>query len=184
VRARPLAVALVCGAALWALTLASVLHACAPDEPEVVTVATVEGRHEPRSTTTSTTSTTTTPPSTSTTAAPPSTTTSTTTAPRLAVATVGVWDQLAGCEADGRWQLDARYDGGLQFDPPTWTAYVAAGKPYALEGVPAYAWQASREQQIAVAVRVRDGVPGSSDPYLNAQGWRAWPRCSRILGLR
>ena len=95
-----------------------------------------------------------------------------------------VWDRLAACESGGRWGLDALHDGGLQFNPKTWTAYVAAGKPYALEGFPAYAYQATREQQIAVAVRVRDGVPGSSDPYLNASGWGAWPTCSRKLGLR
>lgn len=95
-----------------------------------------------------------------------------------------VWDDLADCEADGNWALDALYDGGLQFDPAgTWTPYVAAGKPYALKGYPAYAYQATREQQIVVAIRVRDGVKGSSDPYLNAQGYGAWPTCRHVVGV-
>lgn len=35
------------------------------------------------------------------------------------------------------------------------------------------AWQASREQQIAVAQKVQA-----------AQGWGAWPACTSKLGLR
>ena len=79
-----------------------------------------------------------------------------------------VWDRLAQCESGGRWDYNggSGYDGGLQFLPRTWTAY----KP---SGYPAYAWQASREQQIAVAVKVQ------SD-----QGWGAWPACTRKLGIR
>lgn len=80
--------------------------------------------------------------------------------------TEGVWVALAACESGGRWHLDARYDGGLQFDPPTWTAYKA-------DGDPPYAWQATPAQQIAAAERV-----------LAAAGWGQWPRCSRRLGLR
>lgn len=77
----------------------------------------------------------------------------------------GVWDRLAACESNGRWHIDAYHDGGLQFHPGTWDAY----KP---RGYPAYAYQASREQQIAVGIRVQA-----------AQGWNAWPTCRRILGL-
>lgn len=77
-----------------------------------------------------------------------------------------VWDKLARCEAGGNWSYNGRYDGGLQFHPDTWTR----NKP---SGYPEYAWQASRDQQIVVGKRVQA-----------AQGWGAWPHCSRKLGLR
>lgn len=106
-------------------------------------------------------------------------TTITTTTPAAPVVAQGdVWDRLAQCESGGRWHIhDAVHEGGLQFAVGTWDDYKPAGFP---EG----AHQATREQQILVAVRVRDGVPGTSDPYLNAQGWGAWPTCSRRIGLR
>jgi hypothetical protein len=77
-----------------------------------------------------------------------------------------VWDRLAQCESGGRWHIDSRYDGGLQFHPDTWRAY--GGTEFA-----AYAHQATREQQITVAHRLVDDT-----------GWGAWPHCSRKLGLR
>lgn len=101
-----------------------------------------------------------------------------------------VWDRLAECES-GNWvdggasfvKGSARWywgrpgtevppwgtrihHGGLQFHPDTWM-WLAP------EGFPEYAYDATREQQIAVAERV-----------LETQGWRAWPVCSRKLGLR
>ncbi len=101
-----------------------------------------------------------------------------------------VWDRLAECESgnwiDGgvkfeigsaRWYW-ARpgtrvppwgttiHHGGLQFHPNTWNDFK-------LDGYPQFAYDATREQQIAVAERV-----------LDAQGWGAWPVCSRKLGLR
>ena len=69
------------------------------------------------------------------------------------------WDAIAMCESGGRWHLDSYYDGGLQFHPNTWLAY--GGGRYAR-----YAWQATREQQIAIAERVLEG-----------QGPGAWPNC-------
>lgn len=75
------------------------------------------------------------------------------------------WDRLAACESGGNWSIDAYHDGGLQFLPSTWNAYKPAGYP-------AYAYQASREQQIVVAERVRA-----------EQGWNAWPTCAREIGL-
>ncbi|CAN5571085.1 hypothetical protein BH20ACT23_BH20ACT23_11810 [soil metagenome] len=69
------------------------------------------------------------------------------------------WDAIAQCESGGRWDLDSTYDGGLQFHPDTWLGY--GGGAYAR-----YAWQASREQQIAIAEKVLDG-----------QGPGAWPHC-------
>lgn len=85
----------------------------------------------------------------------------------------GVWDRLAECESHGEWNYGPHstwgsklFHGGLQFHPGTWSAYK-------LPGYPTYAYQASREQQIKVGERV-----------LAAQGWGAWPDCSRKLGLR
>ena len=69
------------------------------------------------------------------------------------------WDAIAMCESGQRWHLDSTYDGGLQFHPDTWLAY--GGGRYAR-----YAWQASREEQIAIAEKVLDG-----------QGPGAWPHC-------
>lgn len=82
----------------------------------------------------------------------------------------GIWDSLAVCESGQngvpRWHINAYHDGGLQFHPQTWSAH----KP---PGYPAYAYQATREQQIVVGQRVQA-----------TQGWRAWPVCSRRIGMR
>lgn len=90
-----------------------------------------------------------------------------------------VWDRVADCES-GEWTGDGGFvtasanwsataglfEGGLQFHPDTWDGYRDPGMPGA-------AYDASREQQIVVAERV-----------LAEQGWKAWPVCSRKLGLR
>jgi hypothetical protein len=98
-----------------------------------------------------------------------------------------VWDRLADCES-GDWvnggesfvEGSARWDygidfahegyeqfqGGLNFHPGTWDAYRDPE-------MPGHAGNASREQEIVVAERV-----------LASQGWGAWPRCTRMLGLR
>ena len=77
----------------------------------------------------------------------------------------GHWDRIAKCESGGNWSTSTGngYYGGLQFSKSTWKAYGGNGMPH----------RASRSQQIKVAERV-----------LKAQGWRAWPACSRKLGLR
>jgi uncharacterized protein YabE (DUF348 family) len=79
-----------------------------------------------------------------------------------------VWDRLAYCEATGNWAINSGngYYGGLQFNKSTWDAN--GGDAYA-----AYPHQASREQQIAIATKVRD----------NRGGYGAWPACARKLGL-
>jgi resuscitation-promoting factor RpfB len=79
-----------------------------------------------------------------------------------------VWDKLVQCEAGGNWAINSGngYYGGVQFDKQTWDAY--GGSQYA-----AYPHQASREQQIAVATKVRDA----------RGGYGAWPACSAKLGL-
>jgi hypothetical protein len=79
-----------------------------------------------------------------------------------------VWDALAVCEAGGDWSAETGngYTGGLQFAPGTWLGF--GGGSYARSAA-----AATREEQIAVAEIV-----------LAAQGWRAWPACSRLLGLK
>ncbi|WP_007023502.1 resuscitation-promoting factor [Saccharomonospora iraqiensis] len=79
-----------------------------------------------------------------------------------------VWDRLAGCESGGDWSINTGngYYGGLQFNKQTWDAY--GGDQYA--NLP---HQASREQQIAIATKLRD----------DRGGYGAWPACSSKLGL-
>ena len=76
-----------------------------------------------------------------------------------------VWDRLAQCESGGNWHINTGngYYGGLQFNIGTWQANGGSGRPD----------QASREEQIRVATRVRD----------NAGGYGAWPACAAKLGL-
>ncbi|MBW3619165.1 MAG: transglycosylase family protein [Actinobacteria bacterium] len=95
-----------------------------------------------------------------------------------------VWDRLADCES-GAWDRDRQpvpgtatwdyglrpsedgfFEGGLQFHPVTWDEFRDPD-------MPDHAGRASRAQQIAIAERV-----------LEAQGWEAWPVCSRKLGYR
>ena len=85
--------------------------------------------------------------------------------PVAPAATDGTWDKVAQCESSGNWATNTGngFYGGLQFTASTWRSFGGAAMPH----------QASREQQIAVGTRV-----------LAAQGWKAWPVCSRKLGLR
>jgi resuscitation-promoting factor RpfA len=78
------------------------------------------------------------------------------------------WGRLAQCESSRRWHLNTGngYYGGLQFSPRTWRAF--GGRRFAHN-----AHRASRAEQILIAERVR-----------RVQGWRAWPYCSRKIGLR
>jgi hypothetical protein len=78
------------------------------------------------------------------------------------------WDRLASCESGGRWHIATGngYYGGLQFSASTWRGF--GGTRYASS-----AHRASRVQQIRIAERVKA-----------AQGWGAWPVCSRKVGLR
>jgi hypothetical protein len=78
-----------------------------------------------------------------------------------------VWDELAQCEASGNWAANTGngYYGGLQFSLPTWNGY--GGAEFA-----AYPHQATREEQIVVAERLRA-----------ARGYQPWPACRAKLGL-
>lgn len=83
-------------------------------------------------------------------------------------APASAWDAVAQCESGGNWSINTGngYYGGLQFLQSTWLAF--GGGAYA-----ARADLASRTEQIAVAERV-----------LKAQGWNAWPVCSKKAGVR
>lgn len=74
----------------------------------------------------------------------------------------GAWDRIAQCESGGNWHANTGngYYGGLQFSLSTWRANGGAGRPD----------QASREQQIAVAERVRKA----------SGGYGAWPHCGKL----
>ncbi|MGQ0467327.1 MAG: transglycosylase family protein [Sporichthyaceae bacterium] len=82
-------------------------------------------------------------------------------------ASTETWERLAHCESSGRWDVNTGngYYGGLQFSPGTWKAF--GGRKYAKR-----ADLATKPQQIEIAEKV-----------LKVQGWRAWPACSRKLGL-
>ena len=79
----------------------------------------------------------------------------------------GVWDDLADCESGGDWSINTGngYSGGLQFSGSTWLNY--GGGEFAER-----ADQASRDEQITVAERVRAD-----------SGFGAWPSCAGRLGL-
>ncbi len=89
-------------------------------------------------------------------------------APAPSVSGGGAWDALARCESGGNWAINTGngYYGGLQFSSGTWLAY--GGGQYAPT-----ANLASREQQIAIASKVRDARGGYGD----------WPSCAAKLGL-
>jgi nucleoid-associated protein YgaU len=82
-------------------------------------------------------------------------------------ASARTWDRLAGCESGGNWSINTGngFYGGLQFTRSTWNGF--GGGRYASR-----ADHASRSEQIQIAEKV-----------LDAQGWGAWPACSRKLGL-
>ncbi|KAA2252925.1 DUF348 domain-containing protein, partial [Solihabitans fulvus] len=67
----------------------------------------------------------------------------------------GAWDRIAKCESGGNWAINTGngYYGGLQFSQGTWNSN--GGQEFAPR-----ADQATREQQIAVATRVRDRSGG------------------------
>jgi resuscitation-promoting factor RpfB len=86
-------------------------------------------------------------------------------APTPAIGDGSAWDRIAQCESGGNWAINTGngYYGGLQFDKRTWDAY--GGDEYA--NLPN---QASREQQIAIAEKVKAGRGGS---------YSAWPVCGK-----
>jgi uncharacterized protein YabE (DUF348 family) len=84
--------------------------------------------------------------------------------PQPSITDGSAWDRIAQCESGGNWAINTGngYYGGLQFDTHTWNAY--GGSQYA--SLPS---SATREQQIAIATKVRD-ANGS---------YGAWPVCGK-----
>lgn len=74
------------------------------------------------------------------------------------------FDRLAQCESTSRWQLDTGngYYGGLQFSATTWRGLGGTGLPH----------EHPRQTQIEMGRR-----------QWRQSGWRAWPHCSKVLGL-
>lgn len=77
------------------------------------------------------------------------------------------WDHIAACESGGNWATNTGngYYGGLQMDMEFWTTY--GGLAFA-----ARPDLASREAQIVVATRARDGWG-----RYPARGYSPWPNC-------
>jgi LysM repeat protein len=82
-------------------------------------------------------------------------------------ATSSEWDAVAHCESGGNWADNTGngYFGGLQFSSATWDGF--GGTAFAPS-----ANEASPSQQMAIA-----------DKVVAAQGWGAWPVCSRVAGV-
>ena len=82
------------------------------------------------------------------------------------------WDLLAQCECGGNYGCNTGngFGGAFQF---MHQASYSSWRAYGGEQFSEHPWDASREQQIAVAERIYNSV-----------GWSAWPACSRKLGFR
>lgn len=88
--------------------------------------------------------------------------------PATSEPTPGQWDALAYCESRNRADyppVAGGFSGLLMFHEATWLGY--GGDDYAAE-----AWQATRDQQIDVALRL-----------WRVRGWQPWPGCSAKLGF-
>jgi transglycosylase-like protein len=76
-----------------------------------------------------------------------------------------IWDRIAACETQGNWSMRGpSFSGGVGFSNAAWSSW--GGSEFAPN-----AGQATREQQIVVAERIRSGV-----------GLGAWG-CAKKLGL-
>jgi hypothetical protein len=78
------------------------------------------------------------------------------------------WNALAFCESSNRHDyppVSGGFSGLLMFHHATWNGY--GGQEYAPQ-----AWQASRAQQIEIALRL-----------WRARGWQPWPGCRAKLGF-
>jgi hypothetical protein len=88
--------------------------------------------------------------------------------PQTGEPTAEQWDALAYCESSNRHDyppVKGGFSGLLMFHHATWNGY--GGQEYAPQ-----AWQASREQQIEIALRL-----------WRARGWQPWPGCRAKLGF-
>jgi hypothetical protein len=82
---------------------------------------------------------------------------------------LGIWDRIAACESGNNWHDNTGngYYGGLQMDMEFWHDYD--GHEFA-----ARPDLATREQQIIVAERARDGYKN-----IPARGYGPWPVCGK-----
>lgn len=145
-------------------------------QPTSTTSTSTSSTTSTTSTTTSTTTTIAPPPITSPPTVPPTTATSAPTPPSQQPQISpnsgygnpydpATWDRLAVCESGGNWSISTgMFEGGVQFLNSTWLA--VGGGQYAQ-----HAYEASREDQIAMAIQL-----------WQVQGWNAWPTCSRQMG--
>jgi hypothetical protein len=88
--------------------------------------------------------------------------------PQTGEPTAEQWNALAYCESSNRHDyppVKGGFSGLLMFHHATWLGY--GGDEYAPE-----AWQATREQQIDVALRL-----------WRVRGWQPWPGCRAKLGF-
>ena len=90
--------------------------------------------------------------------------------PRQAVSdpTEAQWEALAYCESGNRHDyppVNGGFSGLLMFHTATWNGY--GGTEYAT-----YAYEATREQQLDIALRL-----------WRARGWQPWPGCRAKLNL-
>lgn len=85
---------------------------------------------------------------------------------------LATWDRLAECESNQTWDINTgnTFYGGLQFNKISWDWAVDVGG----HDVPAYPHNATRMEQITVAETLLEIHPA---------GWRAWPACTRALGI-
>ena len=83
-------------------------------------------------------------------------------APTASAAPDSDWDRLAQCEAGGNWHINTGngYHGGLQFNPQTWQANVAASSLLPLTRLPA----SSRLSSPSACLLPRAGAHGRLAP--------------------
>jgi len=87
-------------------------------------------------------------PVTTTTVATPTTTTT-----LVPLSKMVEWGRVAHCETGGNWKHEGRmYEGGLGILAWNWKQY--GGTTYA-----PHAWQATPEQQVAIAMKIQHGLP-------------------------
>jgi hypothetical protein len=95
-------------------------------------------------------------------AAPIVTTTTSTTL--VAPSVMAEWGKVAWCETNGDWKHQGSlFEGGLGILAWNWRYY--GGTVYA-----AHAWLATPEQQVAIAVKIQQGLP-TPDQNGECHGW-------------
>lgn len=91
---------------------------------------------------------------------------------------LSVWDTLATCETRNIWNRNSGngYYGGLQMDMPFWKAYDG------LEFAPRPDL-ATKDQQITIAERARNGYTNKLGQRIGGRGFDPWPTCRHKAGV-